>query len=93
VAILTVGTTGRVLVPRDRRRTSIHVENRSSTANIYLDTMPAGGITTTNASIRLAPNESADITELEDGIVVKDEWAVVSDAANTQVTVFVGYKE
>jgi hypothetical protein len=55
--------------------------------------MPAGGITTTNASIRLAPNESADITELEDGIVVKDEWAVVSDTANTQVTVFMGYKE
>jgi len=80
------------LVARDPYRTSINVENRHATQSAYIDTMPAAGITTANASIRIAPNESVQITLQEDGIVVTYEWAIVADGANTTVAVFEGHR-
>jgi hypothetical protein len=89
--VITVGTTPRILVGRDPYRLSINLENRSSTATVYCDNKPPDGLTITNASIRILPNESAQIIKEEDGDTVNDEWSIVSDTAGTSVGVFEGY--
>jgi len=90
--VLSVGLTGTTLVGRNPYRTSINIENRHATAIIYIDVMPPGGITVSNASIRVLPNESCQILEIEDGDMVHEEWGVVSDTAATPVAVFEGWK-
>jgi archaellum component FlaG (FlaF/FlaG flagellin family) len=92
VGVITVGTTPIILVGRDPYRLSINLENRSTTAVVYIDNKPPDGLTLTNASIRILPNESCQILKEEDGDTVNDEWSIISDTAGTSVAVFEGYK-
>jgi len=73
------------VVARDPYRKSLQIENRSPVTTCYIDNVAPGGLSTTNASIRVFPNETVQITEFEDGNLVHDEWSIIAEAAGTEI--------
>ena len=82
----TITTTGAEVLPRNPYRRSI-IFNNPSVNIIYVETMPPGGITTSNAGIRMPGGATRTFSWLDDGPdVIVDQWSAISDTgSNTLV--------
>jgi len=79
----TLSTTASIPVPQNRLRKSIVFTNIDTTNDIFIDTRQIPTITTTNAGIRLRPNDSIAFNDLIDGKPqVTDRWQAIASAGS-----------
>lgn len=76
-----LSTTASIPVPENKLRKSIVFTNIDTTNDIYLDTSRIPAITTSNAGIRLRPNDSIALNDVIDGKPqIQDFWRAIANA-------------
>ena len=86
-----VGTTGLQITGKNSARKSIVFLHAGTANNIYIDIIPVGSISSSNAGIRLRANDAIVITAQDDGIsTVISAWSAIADAGTNTLIYFEG---
>lgn len=75
-------TTAATPIPANNLRVSLLLLNIDATNNIFLDTSTrVGTVSSTNAGVRLTPNQSVAVNKLTDGLAqIQDSWQAIASA-------------
>lgn len=85
----TISTTSTIFAYADKTRTSLTIFNTHASAICYIK---EGREASSANGIPILPSSYVAISELEDGVEVKEQWAIISDTATTLIRVFEGHK-
>jgi hypothetical protein len=79
---IAVGTSAVGLTGLGPGRRSITIRNASTGGQtVYIDNVPPGGLTTTNAGYQLSPGEFMSWIAFFDGKEIKQPWSAIADGA------------
>ena len=86
----TIGTTIDIAtIKADENRLSFAIFNKHATAILYIK---EGREVSAVNGIPVYPKGNLSLSFIEDGQSVRDQWSMISDAANTNIVIFEGSK-
>lgn len=87
----TITTTAEELIPQNRLRESIIIQNEDSTINVFIKRERPGGltITTTDHDHRIGPGGSLALNTTTDGQeAIEDRWTIIAASGTPRISIF-----